>query len=201
MPTTHYDLIIIGTGAGGGTLAYRLAPTGKKILILERGPFLPREKENWNTVQVVQKDRYHTSEVWYDNQGQAIHPGVGYFVGGNTKVYGGALFRWRERDFDAVIHKGGISPEWPLKYTDFEPYYTQAEQLYKVHGHRGMDPKEPPASITYPYPAISHEPRIQEIHGALQDRGLHPFYLPLAIKLRIVDLITPNSWVGCVSAA
>lgn len=183
----HYDIIIIGTGAGGGTLAYRLAPTGKKILILERGPFLPREKTNWDTVQVVQKDRYHTQEVWYGNNGQVIHPGVGYFVGGNTKVYGGALFRWREQDFNQVIHKGGISPEWPLKYQDFEPYYTQAERLYEVHGKRGLDPTEPVASEPYPYPEISHEPRIQEIHESLQHRGLHPFYLPLAIKLNEVN--------------
>ena len=127
----HYDLIIIGTGAGGGTLAYKLAPSGKKILILERGSFLPREKANWDTVEVVHKERYHTTEVWNDAQGQELHPGVGYFVGGNTKVYGGALFRWRERDFEQVVHKGGISPEWPLKYRDFEPYYTQAEKLYE----------------------------------------------------------------------
>lgn len=142
MTTAHYDFIIIGTGAGGGTLAYKLAPTGKKILILERGSFLPREKANWDTVEVVQKDRYHTNEIWYDQKGQAIHPGTGYFVGGNTKVYGGALFRWREQDFHQVIHKGGISPEWPLKYRDFEPYYTQAEKLYEVHGKRGLDPTE-----------------------------------------------------------
>jgi choline dehydrogenase-like flavoprotein len=187
MSTPHYDLIIIGTGAGGGTLAHRLAPTGKKILILERGTFLPREKSNWDTVQVVQKDRYHTSEIWYDHQGQAIHPGVGYFVGGNTKVYGGALFRWREKDFGQVVHKGGISPEWPLKYSDFEPYYTQAEELYEVHGDRGADPTEPFASAAYPYPAISHEPRIQEIHESLQNQGYHPFHLPLAIKLNEVN--------------
>jgi choline dehydrogenase-like flavoprotein len=187
MITSHYDLIIIGTGAGGGTLAYRLAPTGKKILILERGPFLPREKANWDTVQVVQQERYHASEIWYDSKGQAIHPGVGYFVGGNTKVYGGALFRWREQDFDQVVHKGGLSPEWQLKYKDFEPYYTQAEQLYEVHGQRGIDPTEPSASAAYPYPAISHEPRIQEIHESLQNQGYHPFYLPLAIKLNEVN--------------
>lgn len=188
MATPHYDLIIIGTGAGGGTLAHRLAPTGKKILILERGPFLPQEKANWDTVQVVQKERYHTSEVWYDNStGEEIHPGVGYFVGGNTKVYGGALFRWREQDFDQVVHKGGISPEWPLKYLDFEPYYTEAEHLYEVHGKRGMDPTEPVTAAAYPYPEIRHEPRIEEIHEALKGRGLHPFYLPLAIKLNEVN--------------
>ncbi|MCP6758331.1 MAG: GMC family oxidoreductase [Fischerella sp. CENA71] len=187
MTTAHYDFIIIGTGAGGGTLAYKLAPTGKKILILERGSFLPREKANWDTVEVVQKDRYHTNEVWYDQKGQAIHPGTGYFVGGNTKVYGGALFRWREQDFNQVIHKGGISPEWPLKYRDFESYYTQAEKLYKVHGKRGLDPTEPDATEDYPYPAIHHEPRIQEIHDSLLGEGYHPFYLPLAIKLNEVN--------------
>ncbi|MUG93866.1 dehydrogenase [Scytonema sp. UIC 10036] len=187
MTSSHYDLIIIGTGAGGGTLAYHLAPTGKKILILERGSFLPREKANWDTVEVVQKDRYHTNEAWYDQKGREIHPGTGYFVGGNTKVYGGALFRWREQDFEQVIHKGGISPEWPLKYRDFEPYYTEAEKLYEVHGKRGLDPTEPSASEEYPYPAIRHEPRIQEIHDSLQGEGYHPFYLPLAIKLNEVN--------------
>ncbi len=187
MANAHYDVIIIGTGAGGGTLAYHLAPTGKKILILERGSFLPREKANWDTVEVVQKDRYHTKEVWYDRKGNPINPGTSYFVGGNTKVYGGALFRWREKDFDRVIHKGGISPEWSLKYHDFEPYYTQAEKLYEVHGQRGLDPTEPTATEDYPYPAIRHEPRIQEIHDSLKTKGYHPFYLPLAIKLNEVN--------------
>ncbi len=187
MNSTHYDIIIIGTGAGGGTLAHRLASSGKKILILERGTFLPREKENWDTVQVFQNDRYHTLEIWYDSDGQPIHPGTGYWVGGNTKVYGGALFRWRERDFEQVIHQGGISPEWPLKYRDFEPYYTEAEQLYEVHGKGGQDPTEPYRSQDYFYPAVSHEPRIAEIHDALERKGLHPFQIPLAIKLNDVD--------------
>jgi choline dehydrogenase-like flavoprotein len=184
---THYDIIIIGTGAGGGTLAYRLAPTGKKILVLERGSFLPREKENWDAVSVFQQDRYHTTEIWRDKAGQELHPGTGYFVGGNTKVYGGALFRWRERDFEQVQHKGGVSPEWPLKYRDFEPYYTQAETLYDVHGQHGLDPTEPIASQNYPFPPIHHEPRIQEVHDALETKGLHPFYLPLAIKLNEIN--------------
>ncbi len=183
MTTDRYDIIIIGTGAGGGTLAHKLAPSGKKILVLERGSFLPREKANWDTVEVFQHDRYHTTEIWQDKNGHEIHPGVGYFVGGNTKVYGGALFRWRERDFDRVVHHGGISPEWPLKYRDFEPYYTQAEELYEVHGQHGIDPTEAAASKDYPFAPISHEPRIQEIHDELQGKGFHPFYLPLAIKL------------------
>ncbi len=132
MYTKHYDLIIIGTGAGGGTLAYRLAQSGKKILILERGPFLPREKDNWNTKVVFNSDRYHNPEVWHDKDGKELHPGMSYFVGGNTKVYGAALFRLREKDFEAYQHKDGLSPAWPLKYRDFEPYYVQAEKLYMV---------------------------------------------------------------------
>ena len=183
----HYDIIIIGTGAGGGTLAHRLAPSGKKILVLERGSFLPREKANWDTVEVFQKDHYHTKEVWYDKKGKAIHPGTSYYVGGNTKVYGGALFRLRERDFEQITHQGGISPAWPLKYQDFAPYYNEAENLYQVHGRQGLDPTEPPRDREYPFPAISHEPRIQEIHENLEQKGLNPFYLPLAIRLNEVD--------------
>jgi choline dehydrogenase-like flavoprotein len=156
---THYDIIIIGTGAGGETLAHRLAPTGKKILVLERGSFLPREKKNWDAVAVFQQDLYHTTEVCRDKAGQALHPGTRYFVGGNTKVYGGALFRC-ERDFEQLQHKGGISPEWPLKYRDFEPYYTQAEKLYDVHGQNGLDPTEPIAQEDHPFPSLKHEPRI-----------------------------------------
>ena len=183
----YYDIIIIGTGAGGGTLAYRLANSGKKILIRERDSFLPREKANWDTVEVFQKDHYHTDEVCYDKKGKSFSPGTSYYVGGNTKVYGGALFRLREKDFEQVEHIGGISPEWPLKYPDFEPYYTEAEKLYQVHGRQGLDPTEPKRSEDYAFPAISHEPRIQEIHDDLQQKGLNPFYLPLAIRLNEVD--------------
>jgi choline dehydrogenase-like flavoprotein len=179
----HYDIIIIGTGAGGGTLAYRLASTGKRILILERGAFLPREKANWDTKVVFNSDRYHNKEVWYDKDGNELHPGMSYFVGGNTKVYGAALFRLREKDFEAYPHKDGISPEWLLKYRDFEPYYIQAEKLYQVHGKSGQDPTEPFRSEEYPYPAVSHEPRIQEVHEALVAKGLHPYYTPVGIHL------------------
>ncbi|NET37047.1 MAG: GMC family oxidoreductase [Cyanothece sp. SIO1E1] len=181
--TDHYDIIIIGTGAAGGTLAYHLAPMGKKILILERGPFLPREKENWDTKTVFESDRYHNSEVWYDGDGHELHPGMSYFVGGNTKVYGAALFRLREKDFEEYQHKDGISPAWPLKYKDFEPYYTQAEKLYQVHGKQGEDPTEPPRSRDYYYPAVSHEPRLQEVKSLLQEKGLQPYSTPVGIRL------------------
>lgn len=183
----RYDVIIIGTGAGGGTLAYRLANRGKKVLVLERGPFMPREKDNWETKVVFGSNRYHNAEVWYTPDGKELHPGMSYFVGGNTKVYGAALFRLRERDFEQVIHKDGISPEWPLKYRDFEPYYTQAEKLYQVHGQSGLDPTEPPRSEEYAYPPVTHEPRIQEVRDALQAKGLHPYYTPMGIRLNEVQ--------------
>lgn len=139
----RYDAVIIGSGAGGGTLAFHLAQAGKRILVLERGAFLPQEKANWNTTVVFLDNRYHTKEVWTDKEGKDLHPGTGYWVGGNTKVYGAALFRLREEDFGVLRHKGGISPAWPVKYDEFEPYYTKAEKLFCVHGKQGLDSTEP----------------------------------------------------------
>ncbi len=180
----NLDLIIIGTGAGGGTLLHALKDSGKRILVLERGQFLPREKENWDTNAVFRDERYHAKEQWQNAaDGSHFRPGTGYWVGGNTKVFGAALFRLRERDFEKLAHHDGISPEWPLKYCDFEPFYAAAERLYNVHGKMGDDPTEPPRSAEFPHPAVSHEPRIQEVHDALRARGLHPFSLPLGIKL------------------
>jgi choline dehydrogenase-like flavoprotein len=187
MTINHYDFIIIGTGAGGGTLAYKLASSGKKILVLERGSFLPKEKANWDTKEVSYKERYRTNEIWYDKRGKAISPFTHYNVGGNTKFYGGSLFRFREQDFEKVIHEDGISPEWPLKYQDFAPYYDQAEKLYDVHGKRGLDPTEPHTHADYPFPPLSHELYLQEINDSLKDQGFHPFYQPLGIKLNEVD--------------
>jgi len=183
MTDDRYDIIIIGTGAGGATVAHRLAPSGKKILLLERGTFLPREKANWNPHEVFTAQRYFNAGPWQDKKGETFHPAAGYWVGGNTKFYGGTLFRAREAEFDDVIHKGGISPAWSLKYADFEPYYTQAETLYQVHGKRGLDPTEPWTKEEYAFPAISHEPRIQDVSDRLTAKGFQPFYLPMAIKL------------------
>ncbi|MBL9135752.1 MAG: GMC family oxidoreductase [Verrucomicrobiales bacterium] len=179
----RYDVIILGTGAGGGTLLHELAATGKRILVIERGPFLPREKENWDTRAAFHTTRYFGPEVWLDREGQELKAGMAYFVGGNTKLYGAALFRFRERDFETVRHVGGVSPEWPLKYRDWEPYYVRAERLFQVHGGTGEDPTEPWRSEPYSWPAVSHEPRIAEIAGALRARGLHPSHTPLGIQL------------------
>jgi choline dehydrogenase-like flavoprotein len=179
----HYDVIIIGTGAGGATLAYRLAPSGKKILLLERGDYVPREKENWNSRAVVVQGRYNNVEPWRDARDNDFVPGAHYFVGGNTKFYGAALVRLRQRDFGELRHHGGISPAWPLPYEDFEPYYTEAEYLYHVHGIRGEDPTEPPASKPYRFPPVSHEIRIQQLSDDLQKLGHRPFHLPIGILL------------------
>src|SRR6516225_9484513 len=174
MASERYDVIIIGTGAGGGTLAYRLAPTGKRILLLERGDFLPRERDNWDPTAVFVQSKYKAQETWYGKDGRSFHPGIHYYVGGNTKFYGAALFRLRKEDFGEILHHGGISPAWPIGYADFEPYYSEAERLYHVHGEHGVDPTEPPASRPYPHSPVSHEPRIQELCDGLRARGYHP---------------------------
>lgn len=184
---THYDVIIIGTGAGGGTLAYRLAASGKKILLLERGDYVRREKDNWSSRAVNVDAKYHTKEVWQDKDGKPLHPHTNYYVGGNTKFYGAALFRLREQDFGEIAHHGGLSPAWPIAYADLEPYYTQAEYLYQVHGERGIDPTEPRTSAPYRFPAVQHEPRIQRLHDDLARLGLRPFHVPLGIMLNESD--------------
>ncbi len=179
----HYDVIIIGTGAGGGTLAYALAPSGKRILILERGDYVPRELDNWSTRAVNVNGKYNTKEVWRDKDGEELHPHTNYYVGGNTKFYGAALFRLRKEDFGEIRHHGGISPPWPIIYEVMEPYYTRAESLYRVHGERGVDPTEPPASAPYPFPPVSHEPRIQQLSDDFRRLGATPFHVPLGVML------------------
>ena len=190
-----YDAIIIGTGAGGGPLALTLARAGKRILILERGPFLPQEKLNWSTSAVFMANRYHTRETWQDKDGKPLHPQQAYFVGGQTKVYGAALFRMRAEDFGVIQHKGGISPAWPISYADLEPFYTQAEELFHVHGDLGTapsvpggygsswDPTEPFHSKPYPHPAFSNEPRMAAIEADVRKLGVNTFPIPLGLKL------------------
>jgi choline dehydrogenase-like flavoprotein len=178
-----YDVIIIGTGAGGGTLACRLAPSGLRVLLLERGDYVPREKENWDSGAVNVHGRYATKEAWRDRDGRPLHPHTNYCVGGNTKFYGAALFRLRPADFGEIRHHGGISPAWPIDYADLEPYYLEAERMYHVHGDRGADPTEGPASRPYPCPPVSHEPRIQQLHDGLVRLGQRPFHVPLGIML------------------
>src|SRR3954462_9531847 len=178
---SDYDLIIIGSGGGGGTLAYRLAPSGRRILLLERGDYLRREPDNWDSRAVFVRNKYKAPETWYDKDGRPFHPGQHYYVGGQTKFYGAMLFRLRERDFGEVRHHDGISPAWPLSYADLAPYYNEAESLYLVHTQRGEAPPEPPASGPYPYPAVSHEPRIQQLADDFAATGHQPFHLPVGV--------------------
>jgi choline dehydrogenase-like flavoprotein len=179
----HYDVIVIGSGPGGGSVVHEIGPTGKKVLLLERGDYLRRTPANWDSQTVFVDGAYQTAETWYGADGRAFHPGLHYYVGGNSKVYGAALLRMRERDFAELRHHDGLSPAWPVGYAEFEPYYARAEQLFHVHGLRGEDPTEPAASGAFPFPPVSHEAAVQDLSEALRRQGLHPFHLPLGILL------------------
>src|SRR5262245_1780321 len=183
-----YDVIIIGTGAGGGTLARALAPSGKRILLLERGDWLPREPSNWLAQDVFVEGRYISPDTWYDETGKPFQPQVHYFVGGATKLYGAALYRLRPQDFGELRHHDGISPAWPISYDELEPYYTLAEHQYEVHGTHGEDPTEGLASRPYPFPAVSHEPRIQQLSDDLEAAGYHPFHAPCGVRLNEANM-------------
>ena len=176
-------VIIIGTGAGGGTLARALAPSGLRLLLLERGDWLVREPQNWSAADVFVDNRYVSKDQWFDEHDWLFQPGLHYYVGGATKMYGAALYRLREQDFGVIRHHDGISPAWPIGYDEMEPYYTKAEEVYQVHGARGEDPTEPRSSAPYPHPAVSHEPRIQQLSNDLERLGLHPFHAPCGVML------------------
>ncbi len=183
----HYDVIIVGTGAGGGTLAQKLAPTGKRILILERGGRMALEDQNRADVDVFKKERYHAPEQWYDEVGEPFSPQTNYAVGGNTKIYNASLMRMRDRDFESVTYQNGVTPEWPIKYTEWEPYYTEAEQLYKVHGDQQTDPTEPFHSLGYAHSAVDHAPVMVPIVEAIANKGLHPTSLPMSLTQQEED--------------
>ena len=185
-----FDLVIIGSGAGGGTVARALASSGARILILERGGFVPQEPENWDPTAVWKHLRYRTTERWLDRKGRPFLPYTHYCVGGNTKFWGSVLYRLRKEDFEAVEHLGGVSPAWPVDYATLEPYYERAERLYQVHGEAGDDPTEPPRG-PYPHPPIPHAPEIAETVERLREQGLHPSPLPLG-------LIEPGEPDGCI---
>ncbi len=177
-------VVIVGSGMGGGTLAWGLAQRGIDTLVIERGEVLPREPQNWSPEAVFLERRYKPDETWLDDDGNEFHPGVHYVVGGNTKVYGASLPRLRERDFAETAFPSGISPAWPFSYGDLEPYYGQAESLYRVHGTTGEDPSEPWRSSPFPYPPLPHEPYILETMARLESQGLHPSSTSMGIDLR-----------------
>ncbi|HXP16542.1 MAG TPA: GMC family oxidoreductase [Terriglobales bacterium] len=176
------DVLIVGSGIGGGTLAYRLVQHGLNVTILERGSFLPQEPQNWDVNAVFLDQKYVPQETWLDKDGVAFRPGTYYYVGGSSKMYGAAMLRLRERDFEALEHAGGVSPAWPVRYRELASYYDLAEQMYGVHGQAGVDPTEPPGVPAYPYPALDHEPVIGQVAAALKDQGIKAFTLPLAVQ-------------------
>jgi choline dehydrogenase-like flavoprotein len=186
----HYDIIIIGTGAGGGTMAAALSESPARILVLERGDFVPQEDENWDPEAVWKHRRYQTKERWLDDRGREFPPYTHYGVGGNTKFWGSVLYRLRREDFQAVDHMDGISPAWPIDYETLEPFYARAERLYHVCGQEGLDPTEPPRG-PFPYEAVPHSAEMAEIVGKLRQQGLHPSPLPLG-------LIRPGEDDGCI---
>src|SRR6185295_15447388 len=173
MQTEHFDIVIIGSGAGGGTMARALASTGRRILVIERGGFIPQEPENWSPDAVWKDLRYRTTESWLDDRGAEFRPYTHYCVGGNTKFWGSVLYRLRREDFCATEHADGISPAWPIDYDTLAPYYDRAEALYQVHGDATGDPTEPPRSA-YAYSAIPHAPDMAALVDDLRRQGLHP---------------------------
>jgi len=178
-----YDVVVIGSGAGGATLAQRLASTGKSILMLERGEHLPVEPDNWNPKEVFLRHRYKAKETWRDRKGRAFQPNIHYWVGGNTIFYGAALYRFRKRDFEETAHHGGmISPKWPIRYEDLADYYTEAEALWNVHGLRGADFTDDADAPPYTHPPMTHDPEIKALKGRLTLQGLRPFEMPIAAE-------------------
>ena len=174
-------MIIIGSGAGGGTLARHLAPSGKRILILERGGWLPRELENWNAEAVFMENRYVPKETWYDNKERPSSRGSTTAVGGATKLYGAALYRLRREDFGELRHYDGVSPAWPISYDEMEPYYTGRSSCTRCTAPAARTPPSRRASAPYPFPAVSHEPRIQQLPDDLERAGYHPFHAPYGV--------------------
>ena len=184
MISTHYDVVIIGSGPGGASVAYGLAGHGARVLLLERGDFLPSEPENWDSVAVFGEHRYKTGEFWLDERSsKTFRAGNHYWVGGNTKMYGAALTRPRRSDFDEFVYPDGVSPKWPIDYDDLSSFYSKAEQILKVHGNLGEDPSEPKHDSPYPFPAIPHEPYIQKLSDGLAAQRLVPLHMPMGVDL------------------
>jgi len=188
-----FDIIIIGSGAGGGTIARELASTGATILIVERGDFIPQEDHNWNPASVWKDLRYRTTETWLDEAGRSFRPYTHYCVGGNTKFWGTVMYRLRPSDFKEVQHAEGISPAWPIDYDALAPYYDRAEAMYEVHGEAGLDPTEGPRK-PYPFPPVPHSKVVGSIVEQLKAQGLHPSPLPLGLRENCVFCNTCNSF-------
>ena len=188
------DIIIIGSGMGGATLAAALAPTGRRIMILERGHHLPDSPEARDPAAIFQRGHFKPQETWQDAQGQPFNPGNYAFVGGNTKFYGAVLLRYRDQDFAPLRHIEGTTPGWPIDYSTLEPFYTAAETLYRVRGDATADLTEPAHSAPYPHPPIADEADIATLRAAFAAQGLHPSPLPLGVDIDAWLARAPTTW-------
>ena len=186
--TDHYDVIIIGTGAGGGTLAHTVAASGKRVLLLERGDFLPREIGELEPRAGVRRRSLHLAgDLVRLRRHRRSNRRSTTSSAGPPSSTAPRCIGLRPQDFGEIQHADGVSRRGRSRYDEFEPWYTKAEWLYQVHGNHGEDPTEGHWSKQYPWPAVSHEPRIQEITDALTAGGYHPFSAPCGILLDEAD--------------
>lgn len=198
MKVLSADIVIMGSGPGGSALAYALKDLGAKVLVVERGGYLPIEPANRDAIAVFSQGRYKTSERWLDVANNALYrPGNHYWVGGQTKMYGANLQRFRAEDFEDLAHVDGISPAWPIKYADLEPFYGEAETLFAVRGEAGIDPTEPERSTRFPFPPIPHEPAIAELVDALKANGFKPHPLEMAVHWEGSGCNPEHPCTGC----
>jgi choline dehydrogenase-like flavoprotein len=188
------DVIVIGSGMGGACMARALAPTGARVLILEYGHQLPQHPANRDARAIFQHGHFRTSERWYDIQGRPFLPGNYYYHGGNTKLYGAVLMRYRAEDFDGMQHLEGHAPAWPFRYQELAPWYEQAERMFEVRGELGRDASEPAHQGPYPHPPVPDEPAIARVRERLRRVGLNPVSLPLGIDIDRWLAVAATPW-------
>jgi len=177
------DVIIIGSGMGGATMAAQLAPSGRKILIIERGDHLRPSANDRDDTAIFANGHFRPDETWVDGDGQPFNPGNYYNVGGNSKFYGAVLIRYRKEDFSELAHLQGSSPAWPITYDEIEPWYARAESMFQVRGENQGDRTEPVHSNTYDFPPVPDEADIADLRHRLARVGLTPVSLPLGVDV------------------
>ena len=188
------DIVIVGSGMGGASMAWALAPTRAKIVILEKGYQLQDSPETRDPRAIFQRGHFRPKENWYSPDGTAFNPGNYYYHGGNTKFYGAVLLRYRAEDFDGLAHADGDTPPWPFRYDELAPYYDAAERLYQVRGILGEDPTEPVHQQPYPYPPLPDEAPVADVRARLKRIGLNPSSLPMGLDLERWLARAPTTW-------